>query len=87
MDLKPSTVEPAVANAAAAKTSALEHVLPRLPYDYAALEPCIDARTMTLHHDKHHASYVEKLNAAVEPFAELRRRSTPVAAAEQRFGA
>lgn len=76
MDLKTSTVEPAVAKAAAAEAGALKHVLPRLPYDYAALEPFIDARTMALHHDKHHASYVQKLNAAVEPFAELRRRST-----------
>ncbi|MEO8302694.1 MAG: superoxide dismutase [Betaproteobacteria bacterium] len=51
------------------------HVLPPLPYAYSALEPCIDAHTMTLHHDKHHASYVEKLNAALAPYAELRRRS------------
>jgi superoxide dismutase, Fe-Mn family len=76
MDLKTSNVEPAVAKAAPVETGALERVLPPLPYSYAALEPCIDARTMTLHHDKHHASYVEKLNAALEPFAELRRRST-----------
>ena len=55
----------------------LHHQLPPLPYDYAALEPYIDARTMKLHHDKHHASYVEKLNAALEPYAELRRRSLP----------
>jgi superoxide dismutase, Fe-Mn family len=55
----------------------LKHELPPLPYDYAALEPHIDARTMMLHHDKHHASYVDKLNAALEPYAELRRRSMP----------
>ena len=42
-----------------------------LPYGYATLEPSIDARTMMLHHDKHHASYVEKLNAALEKFPEL----------------
>lgn len=53
------------------------HELPPLPYDYAALEPCIDARTMTVHHDKHHKTYVDKLNAALEPYAELRRRSVP----------
>lgn len=40
--------------------------LPVLPYDYAALEPVIDARTMEIHHGKHHQSYVDKLNAALE---------------------
>ena len=39
---------------------------PDLPYDYAALEPYIDEQTMRLHHDKHHAGYTAKLNAAVE---------------------
>jgi len=39
--------------------------LPKLPYDFNALEPVIDAQTMEIHHDKHHAAYVEKLNAAV----------------------
>lgn len=43
-----------------------KHQLPRLKYDYAALEPHIDLRTMKLHHDVHHGSYVEKLNAALE---------------------
>jgi Fe-Mn family superoxide dismutase len=52
-----------------------KHLLPPLPYDYAALEPSIDARTMMLHHDKHHASYVEKLNAALEKFPELHERT------------
>ncbi|MDR9831910.1 superoxide dismutase [Staphylococcus coagulans] len=41
-------------------------VLPKLPYDYDALEPHIDKETMVLHHDKHHNTYVTKLNAAVE---------------------
>ncbi|MBU1680706.1 MAG: superoxide dismutase [Bacteroidetes bacterium] len=40
--------------------------LPALPYSYDALEPHIDARTMEIHHGKHHAGYVAKLNAAVE---------------------
>ncbi len=40
--------------------------LPPLPYDFAALEPSIDAQTMELHHDKHHAAYVKKLNEAVK---------------------
>jgi superoxide dismutase, Fe-Mn family len=40
--------------------------LPPLPYDYAALEPHIDAQTMQIHHDKHHAAYVTNLNAALQ---------------------
>lgn len=50
-----------------------KHLLPPLPYDHAALEPYIDARTMMLHHGKHHASYVEKLNTALETFPDLHR--------------
>lgn len=40
--------------------------LPDLPYDFSALEPHIDARTMEIHHDKHHAGYTKKLNNAIE---------------------
>jgi Fe-Mn family superoxide dismutase len=40
--------------------------LPDLPYAFDALEPHIDARTMEIHHDKHHAGYTKKLNAAIE---------------------
>ncbi|HEY8246715.1 MAG TPA: superoxide dismutase [Hyphomicrobium sp.] len=40
--------------------------LPPLPYDFGALEPSIDAQTMELHHDRHHAAYVKKLNEAVK---------------------
>jgi Fe-Mn family superoxide dismutase len=40
--------------------------LPPLPYDYNALEPHIDEQTMRIHHDKHHAAYVNNLNAALE---------------------
>jgi Fe-Mn family superoxide dismutase len=40
--------------------------VPPLPYDYAALEPHIDEQTMHLHHDKHHQTYVDKANAALE---------------------
>ena len=40
--------------------------LPDLGYAFDALEPYIDAKTMEIHHDKHHAAYVEKLNAAIQ---------------------
>ena len=40
--------------------------LPDLPYSFDALEPHIDARTMEIHHDKHHAGYTKKLNAAID---------------------
>ena len=53
----------------------MKHLLPQLPYGYAALEPHIDARTMKLHHDKHHASYVMNLNAALEKSPELHERT------------
>lgn len=42
------------------------HRLPDLPYDFNALEPSIDARTMEIHHGKHHAAYVANLNNALE---------------------
>src|SRR5436305_1374192 len=45
--------------------------LPPLPYAFDALEPHIDARTMEIHHDKHHAAYVTNLNKAVADSAEL----------------
>ncbi|MYB53351.1 MAG: superoxide dismutase [Acidobacteriia bacterium] len=47
--------------------------VPDLPYDFGALEPHIDARTMEIHHNKHHAAYVAKLNAAVAgtPLADM----------------
>ncbi|WP_161978852.1 superoxide dismutase SodA [Streptococcus sp. S784/96/1] len=46
-------------------------ILPDLPYAYDALEPVIDAETMTLHHDKHHATYVANVNAALEKHPEI----------------
>ncbi|MHB1021336.1 MAG: superoxide dismutase [Acidobacteriaceae bacterium] len=49
----------------------MAYELAPLPYDYAALEPFIDAQTMTLHHDKHHQAYVNNLNAAIEKHPEL----------------
>jgi Fe-Mn family superoxide dismutase len=49
--------------------------LPPLPYDYKALEPHIDEQTMRLHHDKHHATYVNNLNAALESQPDLQNKS------------
>jgi superoxide dismutase, Fe-Mn family len=49
--------------------------LPPLPYDYTALEPHIDEQTMRIHHDKHHGTYVTNLNAALEPHADLQKKS------------
>jgi len=48
-----------------------KHELPDLPYALDALEPYIDAKTMEIHHGKHHAGYVSKLNTALESFPEL----------------
>jgi Fe-Mn family superoxide dismutase len=55
------------------RTMAFE--LPPLPYAYDALEPYIDARTMEIHHDKHHQAYVNNLNAALEKHPELQGKS------------
>jgi superoxide dismutase, Fe-Mn family len=52
--------------AQAPAASAGPYKLPPLPYGYDALEPSIDKMTMQIHHDKHHAGYVEKLNAAIQ---------------------
>jgi len=49
--------------------------LPSLPYDFAALEPHIDAKTMEIHHGKHHQTYVNNLNAAIEKAPELASKS------------
>jgi len=49
--------------------------VPPLPYDYTALEPHIDEQTMHLHHDKHHAAYVNNLNTAIEKHPELGNKS------------
>ena len=49
--------------------------LPSLPYPEDALEPHIDARTMSIHHDKHHAAYTNNLNSALEGHADLAGKS------------
>ncbi|MEK7479639.1 MAG: superoxide dismutase [Patescibacteria group bacterium] len=53
----------------------MKHTLPQLPYAYDALEPFIDARTMEIHHAKHHKAYVDKLNATLEKYPDLREKS------------
>ena len=51
------------------------HELPPLPYDFAALEPYIDAQTMQIHHGKHHQAYITNLNNALAKHPELAERS------------
>ncbi len=53
----------------------MPHALPSLPYDFAALEPHIDTQTMQIHHGKHHAAYVNNLNAALEKHPALASKS------------
>ncbi len=66
---------PAAATAAPAPPAAGAFALPPLPYAFDALEPYIDAQTMQIHHDKHHAGYVAKLNDAVAGHPELAGKS------------
>ena len=49
----------------ALRTNAQVYTLPNLPFDFAAYEPAVDAQTMQIHHDKHHAAYVTNLNKAI----------------------
>src|SRR6476469_6981417 len=49
--------------------------LPSLPYDFGALEPHIDAKTMEIHHGKHHAAYVNNLNAALKDHPDLQGKT------------
>lgn len=51
-----------------------KHTLPDLQYDYNALEPTISAEIMQIHHQKHHATYVNNLNVAEEKFAEAQAK-------------
>ncbi len=53
----------------------MAYELPDLPYPYDALEPHIDARTMEIHHDKHHAAYIANVNAALETHPDLAAKS------------
>ncbi len=53
----------------------MSYTLPPLPYSFDALEPYIDAKTMEIHHDKHHNAYVTNLNKALEGNADLQNLS------------
>ena len=61
-----------------------QYTLPDLPYAHNALEPHIDARTMEIHHDKHHAAYVAKLNEALAGHPDL--ESKPVQQLDNSYG-
>ena len=60
---------------AAGTSGEIRHVLPELPYDFAALEPYIDTLTMQIHHGKHHQAYVTNLNNALSKHPELLNQS------------
>jgi Fe-Mn family superoxide dismutase len=51
------------------------HTLPQLPFAYDALEPFIDAKTMEIHHSKHHQAYVDNLNKLLDPHSNLQNLS------------
>ena len=53
----------------------MAYTVPPLPYPFDALEPYIDAKTMEIHHDKHHAAYVTNLNKALESAPDLQKKS------------
>jgi superoxide dismutase, Fe-Mn family len=53
----------------------MKHILPELKYSHNALEPYIDEITMSIHHGKHHAAYVNNLNAALDKYPELQEKS------------
>jgi Fe-Mn family superoxide dismutase len=65
----------AIQDRPSAADAATPHRLPPLPYTVDALEPCIDSRTMTLHHDVHHLGYVGTLNAALANLPRLQAAS------------
>ncbi len=52
----------------------MKHALPTLTYDYDALEPYIDAKTMEIHYSKHHQAYVDKLNGVLDKYPELQEK-------------
>jgi len=66
---------PAALSTTISSSSRSKHTLPDLPYDYNALEPVISAEIMTLHHSKHHQTYVTNLNVAEEKLAEAKAKN------------
>src|SRR5947207_2295501 len=76
--VRTARAQPKVVTASATATTIVvsgPFTLPPLPYPFDALEPHIDARTMEIHHDKHHAAYVANLNKAVAEFPDLGKKS------------
>lgn len=69
------TLPSALAQPAAGGAQAVPYTLPALPYAFDALEPHIDARTMEVHHDRHHKAYVDNLNKAVAEFPDVAKKS------------
>lgn len=61
----------------AAETAAPVYTLPPLPFPFDALEPHIDAKTMEIHHGKHHQAYITNLNAAIAPGSDLAKKPLP----------
>src|SRR5271155_4949359 len=59
-----------------------EYPLPPLPYDFSAIEPYIDAKTMEIHHDKHHAAYVTNVNNALKDYPEFQGKPIETLLAE-----
>lgn len=70
-----AVAQPTSAPAGAAAAPSGPYKLPPLPYAFDALEPHIDARTMEIHHDKHHATYVANLNKAVAGYPMLKAKT------------
>src|ERR1700694_940077 len=64
-----------MSNSGFRRNKIMAFTVPDLPYEYNALEPYIDEETMHLHHDKHHAAYVNNVNAALEKHPELQGKS------------
>src|SRR5881628_3389976 len=71
----PRVFAQAPAPAAAPAAPAGPFTVPPLPYAFNALEPHIDAKTMEIHHGKHHAAYVTNLNKAIADFPDLAKKS------------